>query len=58
MLLLSGTDVKTCLDVIPLFYFIPIAVGKLFIFIHRTSYMHNCCNAEVTFIHLFTIELY
>ena len=37
MLLLSRTDVKTCLDVVSLFYFIPIVVGKLFIFIHRTS---------------------
>ena len=36
LLLFSGTDVKTCLDVVSLFYFIPIVVGKLFIFIHRT----------------------
>ena len=32
MLLFSGTDVKTWLDV-SLFYFIPIVVGKLFSFI-------------------------
>ena len=32
MLLFSGTDVKTCLDVVSLFYFIRIVVGKLFIF--------------------------
>ena len=37
MLLLLGTDVKTCLDVISLSYFISIVVGKIFIFIHRTS---------------------
>ena len=37
MLLFSGTDVETCLDVVFLFYFIPIVVGKLFIFIHKTS---------------------
>ena len=28
MLLFSGTDVKNCLDVVSLFYFIPIVVGK------------------------------
>ena len=33
MLLLLGTDVKTCLDVISLFYFISIVVGKIFSFI-------------------------
>ena len=32
MLLFSGTDVKTCLDVFSLLYFIQIVVGKLFIF--------------------------
>ena len=57
MLLFSGTDVKTCLDVVSLFYVIPIVVGELFIFIQRTS-MHRYCNAEVTFSHLFMIEFY
>ena len=37
MLLFSGTDVKTCLDVVSLFYFIRIVVDKLLFFIHRTS---------------------
>ena len=34
MLLFSGTDVMTCLDVVSLFYYIPTVVGKIFIFIH------------------------
>ena len=32
IILYSSTDVKTCLDVVSLFHFIPIVVGKLFIF--------------------------
>ena len=49
MLLHLGTDVKTYLDVILLFYFI--FVETLFILIHRTSICTD--NAGVTFIHLF-----
>ena len=53
MLLFSGTDVKTCLDVVSLFYLIPIVVGKLFIFIHRTSI---CTDVVMQRLHLFMTE--
>ena len=55
MLLLSGTDVRTCLDVVSLFYFIPIVVGKFFILIHRTSI---CTDVVMQRLHSFMIELY
>ena len=55
MLLFLGTDVKTCLDVVSLFYFIPIVVGKLFIFIHKTSI---CTDVVMQRLHLFMIEFY
>ena len=58
MLLFSGTEVETCLDVVSLFYIIPIMVGTLFIFHSQNLHMHRCCNAEVTSIHLLMIEFY
>ena len=50
MLLFSDTDVKTYLDVVSLFYFILIVVGKLFTFIHRTSI---CTEVLMQRLHLF-----
>ena len=50
MLLFSGTDVKTCLDVVSLFYFILIVVGKLFIFTDRTFI---CTDVVMQRLHLF-----
>ena len=54
MLLLLGTDVKTCLDVISLIHLISIVVGKLFTFIHRTPICTDVIMQRLhSFIHLF-----